>query len=154
MITKYFFPSILLALFSHSVQASYDGELNPMGCTFDDMQQFYVSELGIGNNVIINHVRQRMPDPRTKGFTKPLANGEYLIAMAKALEPSEIRITLAHELVHVRQLERGEIKQEEFKKYYLDRNFEDEAFRLSLPLAAKFYTQHTCKIDSKKSPAQ
>ena len=113
-----------------------------------------MSELGIDEGTSIKHIRQRMPDPRTQGFTKPLAKGRYLIAMAEALEPSEIRITLAHELVHVRQLENGEIKQEEFKKYYLDRNFEDEAFRLSLPLAAKFYTEHNCKAEIQKSPDQ
>ena len=148
MSIKHLFFSLALSFFSYNTQASYDGALNPMGCTFDDMQQFYMSELGIGEDTPIKHIRQRMPDPRTRGFTKPLGNGQYLIAMAEALEPSEIRITLAHELVHVRQLEKGEIKQEEFKKYYLDRNFEDEAFRLSLPLAAKFYTQLNCQKDN------
>ena len=136
---------LTLSFFSHCTLASYDGALNPMGCTFDDMQRFYMSELGIDEGTPIKHVRQRMPDPRTRGFTKPLAKGQYLIAMAEALEPSEIRITLAHELVHVRQLENGEIRKEEFKKDYLIRDFEDEAFRLSMPLAAKFYTQLNCQ---------
>ena len=105
-----------------------------------------MKELGIDEDVFIKHVRKRMPDPRTRGFTKPLRGKKrYLIAMASGLEPSEIRITLAHELVHVRQLENGEIHKKEFKKAYMERSFEDEAFRLSMPLAIKFYTQHDCQ---------
>ncbi|OED44410.1 hypothetical protein ACH42_07510 [Endozoicomonas sp. (ex Bugula neritina AB1)] len=112
-----------------------------------------MSELGIDYNTSINLVRKRIADPRKKGFTKPLAAGGYLVAIEESLEPSEIRVTLAHELVHVRQLERGEIKQSEFKKHYLNRSFEDEAFRLSLPLAVKFYTEYKCD-NSKENPAQ
>lgn len=69
-----------------------------------------------------------MDKPEIKGFTKPLGPKKYLIALAEGLEPSEIRVTMAHELVHVRQLEEGSIKNSEFKRHYLDRSFEDEAF--------------------------
>ena len=107
------------------------------------MQQFYVDKLGI-KGVMVKHVQKNMEDPRVKGYTRRLTDGVYLIAMAENLEPSEIRITLAHELVHVRQLENGQIQKKEFKKHYQERSFEDEAFRLSLPLAGYFYTQMDC----------
>ncbi|WP_263081829.1 hypothetical protein [Endozoicomonas sp. Mp262] len=118
--------------------------LNPKGCTMAEMVQFYLSELGI-KNAQLRFVRQRMPHPHTHGYTQPQSNTHYLIALAQSLEPSEIRITVAHELVHVRQIEQGQIKKSEFKKDYLERDFEDEAFRLSLPLAAKFYQVLDCQ---------
>ncbi len=118
--------------------------LNPKGCTMADMVQFYLTELGI-KGTQLSFIRQRMPNPHTHGYTQPKSNNHYLIALAQGLEPSEIRITVAHELVHVRQLEHGLIKKSEFDKDYLERNFEDEAFRLSLPMAAKFYQTMDCQ---------
>ncbi len=135
---------VFFAVISNNIKADTDIQLNPTGCTFDEMQQFYMDELGIDREVSIVLKKQRMPEPNILGLTRPLAPNTYLIVMAKALEPSEIRITLAHELVHIRQLERGEINKKEFKKHYMNRSFEDEAFRLSLPMAIKFYTTLDC----------
>ncbi|WP_299728546.1 hypothetical protein [uncultured Endozoicomonas sp.] len=134
---------ILLSCFSTSTSAVFDGPMNPSGCTFNDLQNFYLKELGI-EGVKLKYKRQRMKNPYMRGFTRPLNNGAFLIALADGLEPSEIRITMAHELVHVRQLLNDKIKRAEFEKHYMIRSFEDEAFRLSLPLAIKFYTKHTC----------
>lgn len=134
-------------LFLLSVSVSQANEfpktLNPQGCTFRDMEQFFLEELGIGQ-VSIRYIQTLIPDPATKGYIKRASHGHYQIVLDKYLELSEIRITLAHELVHVRQLELGQINSEEFKKDYHERSFEDEAFRLSLPLAAKFYMELDC----------
>ena len=102
-----------------------------------------MDELGI-EGVEVQYLVRRMENPGLMGFAKKLGAKRYLIALTEGLEPSEKRITLAHELVHVRQLEQGSIDRSEFEKHYLDRSFEDEAFRLSLPMAAKFYTEHKC----------
>ena len=119
------------------------GELNPKGCHFDDMYRFYLDELGI-KQTSIEIIEKDIGVPKYKGYTRQTDKHSYLIVLALHLEPSEIRITLAHELVHVRQLENKQIRQDEFNKHYYERSFEDEAFRLSLPLAAKFYTQMDC----------
>ena len=117
--------------------------LNPNGCKMMDMIHFYLADLGV-KGVKISFFRKRMPDPNMRGFTKLQGKNHYLIALAEGLEPSELRITVAHELVHVRQFEQGLIKQNEFNKDYLERSFEDEAFRLSLPMAARFYQNMDC----------
>lgn len=119
------------------------GSLNPHGCSFDDMEAFYRKKLGI-EAVHIDYIYQRVKDNRLQGFAQQTGKGRYRITLADWLEESELRITLAHELVHVRQIENGQIDRSEFEKHYLDRSFEDEAFRLSLPLAAEFYTKHQC----------
>ena len=116
--------------------------LNPTGCTLLDMVAFYKRELNIPH-APVTLVRQRMRNPNIHGLTKPI-NNRYLITLAKGLEPSELRIIIAHELVHVRQFIEGSIAKTEFIKDYLERSFEDEAFRLSLPLAAKFYQMLDC----------
>ncbi|WP_257288546.1 MULTISPECIES: hypothetical protein [unclassified Endozoicomonas] len=133
----------LLLFLSFLATSSYANDLNKFGCDFLDMQTFYMEELGV-SDVIIIHLTQKMDTPEIKGFTQQLGPKKYLIALAEGLEPSEIRVTMAHELVHVRQLEEGSIENKEFEKHYLDRSFEDEAFRLSLPMAARFYTSHSC----------
>ena len=145
-----YIPMLLWVIASLPVKAMYGGELNSSGCNFLEMQNFYLEELGINHDVNIEYVRFRMPEPNMLGYTLPLKNGDYQIALANELEPSEIRITVAHELVHVRQLENKEIKASEFKKHYMERSFEDEAFRLSIPLAIKFYTKHSCQSPSDK----
>ena len=139
---------IVLGALAAPTTASAFGKknLNPEGCHFADMQRFYLDELDI-STASIKLMEKKLDDPKIKGYTKQLKDGSYLIVMAKHLEPSEVRITLAHELVHVRQMEKGQIKREEFKKDYLERSFEDEAFRLSMPLAAKFYTTVNCSED-------
>ena len=123
--------------------------LNPKACDFTDMQRFYLNELDI-KGASIKLIEKKLDDPKIKGYTQQLKDGSYLIVMSQHLEPSEIRITLAHELVHVRQLEKHQIKREEFSKHYMERSFEDEAFRLSLPLAAKFYTTVDCSENKKQ----
>ncbi|MGB1271817.1 MAG: hypothetical protein ACPG5T_07075 [Endozoicomonas sp.] len=128
-----------------SAAVSSETPLNPGGCSFVQMQAFYMKALGISDRVQIKHIQRRMPEPNMRGYTKPLGGSRYLVALADSLEPSEIRVTLAHELVHVRQLEQGQIKKAEFKKHYMERSFEDEAFRLSIPLAIQFYTKHQCQ---------
>ncbi len=124
--------------------ASYKNELNPSGCLFDDMTRYYLAELRI-SGADVSYLIKRMTDPKTRGYTRYLGNNQYQVALAKGLEPHEIRITVAHELVHVRQLINGDIKKEEQSKYYLDRNYEREAFSLSMTLAASFYTEHKCE---------
>ena len=148
MVLKTFLAALTLLCIPLNSKAFDKGDLNPKGCHFADMQRFYLEELGI-RHASVKLVEKQLGDPKIKGYTKQLDDNLYLIVMAKHLEPSEIRITLAHELVHVRQLERGQIKREEFKKHYLERSFEDEAFRLSMPLAAKFYTQMDCSRTDK-----
>ena len=74
------------------------------------------------------------------------------MVLAKGLEPSELRVTIAHELVHVRQLVQDSIDLNELNKHYLERNFEDEAFRLSMPLAAKFYQTLNCQNKMVNAP--
>lgn len=149
--TLRYIPMLLWVIASLPVKAMYSGELNPSGCNFLAMQNFYLKELGIDHDVSIEYVRLRMPEPNMLGYTLPLKNGNYQIALANGLEPSEIRITVAHELVHVRQLENKQIKTSEFQKHYMERSFEDEAFRLSIPLAIKFYTKHTCQKSSSET---
>ena len=123
-------------------------DLNSFGCDFDDMATFYQQELGIGP-VNIKYKFRRMDNPYTNGFARKLGKSQYLIALANGLEPSEIRVTMAHEMVHIRQMEEGSINRSEFEKHYMNRSFEDEAFRLSLPMAARFYTKHRCSpLDS------
>ena len=138
-------PSIFLLLifWASLAAAEFPAILNPKGCSFADMEQFFLRELDI-NKVSIEYNQKLIPDPKTKGYVRQTGKGRYLIVLDKYLEPSEIRITLAHELVHVRQLEQGQINPDEFEKHYLERSFEDEAFRLSLPLAARFYTELNC----------
>ncbi|WP_448215626.1 hypothetical protein [Endozoicomonas sp. 2B-B] len=145
MIQRFWFAFILPLSFLTAL--SHANDLNSFGCDFLAMQAFYMEELGV-SGVTIVHLTQKMDKPEIKGFTKPLGPKKYLIALAEGLEPSEIRVTMAHELVHVRQLEEGSIENSEFKKHYLDRSFEDEAFRLSLPLAAQFYTSHSCNDEN------
>ncbi|USE38298.1 ImmA/IrrE family metallo-endopeptidase [Endozoicomonas sp. SCSIO W0465] len=138
-------PVFLWVIAPLPAKAIYSDDLNPSGCKFRDMQAFYMAELAIEPDVSIEYVYLRMPEPNMLGYTRPLKNGNYQIALAKGLEPSEVRITMAHELVHVRQLENKQIRVSEFQKHYMERSFEDEAFRLSIPLAIKFYTGHTCQ---------
>lgn len=135
----------LFLIASLPTKAMYNDALNPSGCTFLDMQNFYMKELGIDSGVTIQYVYLRMPEPNMRGYTTPLKNGSYHIFLSNGLEPSELRVTLAHELVHVRQLENNQIKIPEFRKHYMERSFEAEAFKLSIPLAIKFYTEHTCQ---------
>ena len=132
---------ILLSLFVPATGLT--ASLNPHGCRFEDMEAFYRQKLGI-ETVHIDYVYQRVKDSKIQGFAQQTGKGRYRITLADWLEDSELRVTLAHELVHVRQIENGQIDRSEFEKHYLDRSFEDEAFRLSLPLAAEFYTQHKC----------
>ncbi|WP_461535937.1 ImmA/IrrE family metallo-endopeptidase [Spongorhabdus nitratireducens] len=113
-------------------------------CDFETMEAFYLSRLGL-SDIKIEYRFEDLSHPYHLGQARQLAPHKYLIILAPHLEPSELRITLAHELVHVRQFERGEIKQEEFRKDYLSRDHEDEAFRLSLPMARDFYLGHNCK---------
>ena len=128
-----------------SVQAQ---ELNPYGCRFNDMEHFYKQKLGIESaNVEYRYVRVK--DHRTQGYAQQKSKDKYLITLANWLEESELRVTVAHELVHVRQLIKGQIERSEFEKHYLDRSFEDEAFRLSIPLAAEFYTTYKCQKRNK-----
>ncbi|MDD7804934.1 MAG: hypothetical protein PUP46_05120 [Endozoicomonas sp. (ex Botrylloides leachii)] len=121
--------------------------LNPFGCTLGDMVDFYKSELNIEQTRIM-FFRRRMEDPRFYGYTQP-ARDKYIVTLAKGLEPSELRVVIAHELVHVRQFVEGSINiqifEKEQKKDYLERSFEDEAFRLSEPMAIKFYQSLTCQ---------
>lgn len=140
--------TILAFLCCHSVTAM---DLNPHGCSFDDMEAFYMEELGIEGVEVLYETR-RMENPNVRGFARQLGKNLYHIALQEGLEPSEKRITLAHELVHVRQLENGQIKKSEFEKHYLDRSFEDEAFRLSMPMAIKFYTEHRCEDPETATP--
>ncbi|WP_062265159.1 hypothetical protein [Endozoicomonas arenosclerae] len=137
------YPVTLFLSFFLTIPAHSTEDLNHFGCDFMDMQSFYMDELGI-TGVSIQYLTKRMDRPGLKGYARKLGARKYLIALAEGLEPSEIRVTMAHELVHVRQLEEGSIEKKEFEKHYLDRSFEDEAFRLSLPLAARFYTEHQC----------
>ena len=140
--------ALCFLVFSALVQA---GELNPYGCQFKDMEAFYKKKLGI-ETARIDYQYERVKDPKIQGYAQQTGRGRYRITLANWLEDSELRVTLAHELVHVRQLERGQIDRAEFEKHYLDRSFEDEAFRLSLPMAAEFFTQQKCiKGDSKTS---
>ena len=145
MKTTLYIPVFLWVIASLPAKAMYSDALNPSGCTFLDMQSFYLEELGIDPDVRIEYLYLRMPEPNMLGYTLPLKNGKYRIALSNGLEPSEVRITMAHELVHVRQLENKQIKIAEFQKHYMERSFEDEAFRLSIPLAIKFYTKHFCQ---------
>ena len=141
---------VLSILANPAVSHAFDRDnLNPKGCNFANMLDFYRAELGIGN-APVQIVEKKLSDPKLKGYTQQLDDGSYLIVLEKHLEPSEVRIALAHELVHVKQLKEGRIKGEEFKKDYLERSFEDEAFRLSMPLAARFYTQMDCTEKSQK----
>ena len=139
--------AMLFFIYIPSTSAVFEGTLNPSGCTFTDLQNFYLQELGI-EGVKLKYHRKRMKNPYMRGYTRPLKNKTFLIALADGLEPSEIRMTLAHELVHVRQLLHGQIQRSEFEKHYMNRSFEDEAFRLSTPMAIKFYTQHHCNHHS------
>ncbi|MFK0573384.1 hypothetical protein [Endozoicomonas sp.] len=145
MKTIVYIHTLWLAIASLPVEAVFDGDLNPSGCSFMAMQNFYMEELGIHHDVNIEYIRQIMPEPNMLGTTRPLKNGRYQITLASGLEPSEVRITMAHEMVHVRQLENRQIIVSEFQKHYMNRSFEDEAFRLSTPLAIKFYTKHACQ---------
>ena len=134
---------LVIVLFGAIYAYASSGDLNNAGCDFNDMAAFYQSELGIGP-VEVQYKFRRMENPNTNGFARRLGKHRYLIALANGLEPSEIRVTMAHEMVHIRQMEEGSINQSEFEKHYMNRSFEDEAFRLSLPMAAKFYTEHRC----------
>ncbi|MDD7804935.1 MAG: hypothetical protein PUP46_05125 [Endozoicomonas sp. (ex Botrylloides leachii)] len=116
--------------------------LNPTGCTMQDMIKFYKAELNIPN-ANVTFLKKRMKNPGIHGYAQRIGSN-YLIVLAKNLEPSELRIVMAHELVHIRQFLEGMINESEFKKDYLERSFEDEAFRLSLILAAAFYQQVNC----------
>ena len=126
-------------------------DLNPFGCKFNDMEAFYRQQLGI-ENVHIEYKFQRVKDHKLQGFAQQTRKNQYRITLADWLEDSELRVTMAHELVHVRQLENGQIDRSEFEKHYLDRSFEDEAFRLSIPLAVDFYTKHKCIEKNHKKP--
>ena len=126
---------------------SFANPLNPGGCNFEEMTAYFEQRLGI-KEATIDYVFIKVKNHRTQGYAQQTGKNHYRITLADWLEDSELRVTVAHELVHIRQLQRGEIKQEEFEKHYLERSFEDEAFRLSLPLAADFYTKHKC-IDNK-----
>ena len=111
------------------------------------METFYKEKLGI-KTAHIDYRYVRVKDRRTQGYAQQTGKNRYRITLANWLEDSELRVTLAHELVHVKQLERGEIDLSEFEKHYLDRSFEDEAFRLSIPMAAEFFTRHKCNKKS------
>ena len=143
MATRYLLPTLLLATSFHL----YAKDLNPYDCGFEDMTSYYQQRLGI-KTATIDYVFKKAKDHRTLGFAQQIGKNHYRITLADWLEDSELRVTVAHELVHVRQLQRGEIDKKEFEKHYYERSFEDEAFRLSLPLAADFYTKYKC-IDNK-----
>ncbi|WP_145912708.1 hypothetical protein [Endozoicomonas montiporae] len=133
--------------------SSPSDDLNPYGCQFNDMEAFYKQKLGI-ETAKVQYRYVRVKDYRTQGYAQQAGKGQYRITLANWLEDSELRVTLAHELVHVRQLERGQIDLSEFEKHYHDRSFEDEAFRLSIPMAAEFYTQHKCNKSNTKAKAK
>ncbi len=122
---------------------SQSNALNPGGCTMKQMIQFYRQALGI-QGVRLRFAQQRMPNPNMLGYMVPKGPQHYQIVLARGLEASELRVTVAHELVHVSQFETGAINLSEFRKDYMMRSFEDEAFRLSLPLAARFFLEVSC----------
>ncbi|MRI32856.1 hypothetical protein EOPP23_07640 [Endozoicomonas sp. OPT23] len=118
--------------------------LNPFGCKYDDMTRFYKAELGI-QKAKIEFEFKRMKRPETKGYVRQTGEHRYKVSIADGLEPSGRRVTLAHELVHVRQMEEGSIDKKELEKHYLARSFELEAFRLSQIMARKFYMELKCQ---------
>lgn len=126
-----------------AIPQTFAKDLNLFKCDFNDMTAFYLEELGV-EDVHIEYIIKRVGDHRTRGFAQKIGRHSYRITLADWLEDSEMRVTTAHELVHVRQLERGEIDRSEFEKHYHNRSFEDEAFRLSYPMAINFYTNHKC----------
>ena len=140
---RFYFSLLAVVFFCTPNATASAGDLNNAGCDFNDMAAFYQKELGIGP-VEIQYIFKRMKNPNTNGYARKKGKHKYLIALANGLEPSEIRVTMAHEMVHIRQMEEGSINKAEFEKHYMNRSFEDEAFRLSLPMAAKFYTEHRC----------
>ena len=107
------------------------------------MSAYFQQRLGI-KEATIDYIFKRVKDHRTQGYAQHIGKNHYRITLADWLEDSELRVTVAHEMVHVRQFQNGEINKSEFEKHYYERSFEDEAFRLSLPLAADFYTKHKC----------
>ncbi|PJE79431.1 hypothetical protein CI610_01594 [invertebrate metagenome] len=120
--------------------------LNSQQCRLADLLSFYRSKLGIKSTTTLHLVAMKMPDAQIQGFTRKLEEPDhYLVALSYGLDPGELRVTLAHELVHVLQIEEKRIDATEFHRDYLMRSFEDEAFRTSLPLAAEFYTRHDCQ---------
>ncbi|MGI9277036.1 MAG: hypothetical protein ACR2PT_19600 [Endozoicomonas sp.] len=140
---KLCFSLLAIIVFCAQNASASTSDLNNAGCGFNDMAAFYQTELGIGP-VEIQYIFKRMKNPNTNGYARKQGKHKYLIALANGLEPSETRVTMAHEMVHIRQMEEGSINKAEFEKHYMNRSFEDEAFRLSLPMAAKFYTEHRC----------
>lgn len=131
-------------VFNHEriVLAQEKKYLNQAGCTMNEMVEFYKKELGIPH-AHINFFKRRMENPNINGYAQHQGK-EYKIVLAKGLDLSEIRVVTAHELIHIRQFIEGSINKNELKVDYLERSFEDEAFRLSLPLATKFYQQLKC----------
>ncbi len=142
-----FFLLLYSLIFSSLIWAfPMDEPLNPSGCLFKDMNTFYKNELGI-QNTTIEFEFKRMKRPELKGYVRQIAVAKYRISMADGLEPSARRVTLAHELVHVWQMENGSINKDELEKHYLARSFELEAFRESQVLARKFFTEFKCLKD-------
>ncbi len=141
--------TISLLLLTLIVSSEDEHLLSEAPCDFKRMEAFYLARLEIAN-ITISYSFEQLSHPYHLGQTRQIAPHQYHIKLAKHLEPSELRITLAHELVHVRQFEQGEIKKDEFQKDYLMRSHEDEAFRLSLPMARDFYIDHNCANQNKK----
>ena len=121
---------------------SMDVLLNPNKCLFIDMLNFYLKALALEKETI-HFYSLESKEYSLLGLARAVGNG-YQVLLKETLNPVELRVTLAHELVHIKQLKEGRVKKEHFKRHYYDRPFEQEAFEKSFYLAIKFYTELHC----------
>lgn len=90
------------------------------------MAKFVCEKFGISPTIEINF--RRMSRDPNYGYCTELENNEYEIDVKRTLRLRDMLCTLAHELVHVKQYELGELSQgSESHINYWDRPSEIEA---------------------------
>ena len=90
------------------------------------MVEFVCNKFNINPDIEISF--RRLTNDRSLGGCIQVDNGEYEIDVKRSLRLRDMLTTLAHELVHVKQYELGQLKQESENEFdYWDKPSEIEA---------------------------
>jgi len=90
------------------------------------MAEFVCNKFNINPDIEISF--RRLTNDRSLGGCIQVDNGEYEIDIKRSLRLRDMLTTLAHELVHVKQYELGQLKQESENEFdYWDKPSEIEA---------------------------
>ena len=90
-------------------------------------------------DIILKNINDEVGGGEAIGWHLALDLHEHVIEIQKGMETDDLLMTLFHEMVHVRQHERGEFKNEEGISYW-KKPSEKEAYKLQKVLLKKWKT--------------